>query len=205
MTLFSGNRYRVENDSIVEELKTMLTVRELCSDNSDGNLFYIRDDGLKLLHMPSYTKCLYPDGTLIVTTYDHQFTASTLPAEVTEKPVSILDEIWLSDAENSSKFVLDAALESIESENFLCMKRTYRVEHKFYGRIQFGDENFSNQICEMELYNGSRFILKRNCILISTKNGKELRLNDAELQFSDGKCFECCRYGMDLFLMPFLQ
>lgn len=199
MTLFSGKRYRVENDSIVEELKPMLTVRELCSDEADGNSFYIRDDGLKLLHMPCCTKCLYPDGTLIVTTYDHQFTASIPLTEVTEKPIPILDEIWLSDAENSSKFVLDDALERIESDYFLCMKRTYRFEHKIYGRIQFGDENFSNQICEMELYNGSRFALQRNCILISTKNGKELRLNDAEFQFTDGKCCECCRCVKDLF------
>jgi hypothetical protein len=174
----------------------MLTVRELCSDEAAGNSFFARDDGLKLLRMPCCTKCLYPDGTLIVTKFDHKLTASISPAEVMEKPIPILDEIWLSDAENSSKFVLDGAFESIESDYFLCMKRTYRFEHKFYGRIRFSDESFSNQICEIELYNGSRFVLKRNCecILISTKNGKELRLNEAELQFSDGKCFECCRY-----------
>lgn len=206
MTLYSGNRYRVENDSIVEELKTMLTVRELCDNEIDGNLLLTRDDGLKLLHMPCHTKCLYPDGTLIISSYDHGLITSVPPTEVTEKLVPILDEIWLSDAENSSNFIVDDVLERIKSDYFLCMKRTYQFEHKVYGRIQFGDENFSTEFCKMKFYNGSQFELKRNCenILLSMKNGKELRLNETELQFSDGKCGECCRYVMDLFLILFL-
>lgn len=191
--MFDGNRYRVENDSIVEELETMLTVRELYRDDAKGSALMERSDGLKLMRTPLSSKCLYPDGTLIVTSYDNPLTPCMPSSDVALKPISILDEIWLSDAENSSKNVLDNVLDSIKSDYFLCMNPTYQFEHKFYGRIEFCEEKFSAKI---ELYNGTRFVLKNDCefILILMKNGIELRLSGAELQFSDAKCCDCCRY-----------
>lgn len=195
MTLSSGSCFRIENDSVVEEMKsTSLEVRELLTNDCEGEKLYVtREDGLKILKTSSRMKCLYPDTTtLITTTYDHEHLTQATAEAMAQKPISILDEIWLSEAEKSSQIVLDDVVEAtIASDYFLCMNREFRLEHRFYGRFRSdNDERF----CELEMYNGMRIEMKNNCcILISLKNGVQLRVTETQLQFFDIKCCECFR------------
>lgn len=189
MTLSSGKRFRVENGSIVNELKPTLEVRELVINSCEGeNIHITREDGLKILQTSTRFKCLYPDGTLITTTYGcEHLTPLTISKTMTS--LSLLDEIWLSEAEKSSQIVLDEVVQTIGSDYFLCMKENFQFEHKFYGLIRFNDD------CEMELYNGTRIVMKtNNCsILISMKSGVLLQLSEMQLKFYDEKCCECDR------------
>lgn len=197
MTLSSGIRYRIENDAIVDELRPTSNVREkVTNDDEKGgdgcceNLYMCtREDGLKILESSSRIKCLYPDGTLIVTSYDYEHLTPTIP-HTQHKPLSILDEIWLK----SSQIVLDDVVESMGSDYFLCIKRNFEFQHKLYGRIQFNNKN-NNGGVEMEMNNfGLRIEMQNNCkTLISMRNGVQLRLNEKELKFHDEKCCECDR------------
>lgn len=191
MTLPSSRCFRIENDSIVDEVKSTLEVRELHTNDCEGEKWLVtREDGLKILKTSFRMKCLYPDTTLITTTYDHEHLTQVTAEAMAKSPISILDEIWLSEAEKSSQIVLDDVVETVGSDYFLCMNRKFQFEHRFYGRIRTDNDKF----CEMEMYNGMRLEMKNNCcILISLKNGVQLRVSEAELQFSDTKCSECYR------------
>lgn len=179
------------NDSIVDEMMPTLAVRAKNFDGCGGESFYAtREDGLKILSTPEKFKCLFPDGTLITTRLDYVNFTSVFTAETNPKEISILDEIWLSDASKCSKIVLDQLLNDIESDYFLCPNRKFQFEHQFYGRIQF--DGAANENCKVEMYNGMRIERSNNgCMLISPKNGVQLRLSENQLQFCDGRCSEC--------------
>lgn len=192
MMLSSGSCFHIENDSIVDEVKSTLEVRELLTNDCEGEKLYVtREDGLRILKTSSCMKCLYSDTTLITTTYDHEHLFQATAEPMDEKPISILDEIWLSEAEKTSQIVLDNVVETIGSDYFLCMNRKFQFEHRFYGRIRSDNDD---RFCELEMYNGMRIEMKNNCcILISMKNGVELRVDETQLLFYDAKCCECHR------------
>lgn len=98
MILPTGNRFIIENDWIVDELKPVYEVRE------QENFQIIRDDGLRVFHANSFTKCLYGDETLITYYCDDDIeTLFESKKDDIRKSISILDEIWLTKAENESK------------------------------------------------------------------------------------------------------
>jgi hypothetical protein len=161
-------------------------------DGECGESFHAtREDGLKILNTPEKFKCLFPDGTLITTCLDYEHLTLVHETETNPKQISILDEIWLSDASKCSKILLDELVDDIGSDYFLCINRKFQFEHRFYGRIQF-DDNAANRNCKVEMYNGMRIERSNNgCMLISLKNGVQLRLSENQLQFCDGRCSEC--------------
>lgn len=193
MTLSCGNRYRVENDSIVDEMKPTLVVRAMNLDDGEcGESFYAtREDGLKILSSGEKLKCLFPDGTLITSCLNYEQLTSVHAAETNPKQISILDEIWLSDASKCSKIVLDEVVDDIANDYFLCMNRKFQFEHRFYGCIRF---DAANGNCEVEMYNGMRIERSNNGFMLMTlQNEVQLHLNENQLQFYDGKCCECDR------------
>jgi hypothetical protein len=190
MTMPDGRRFLVESDVIVEEIGA-LRLREWRNERT-GNCYSKLDDGIvRSVHAPAlYSKHMYADGTVITTTYDSCDIATTARMEVT-KPISILDDIWCSDAEKESQIIVNDVLANcIADDYFQSINQSHQFEHKIYGSIHFNSEGIA-----LKLHNGISVDVKKDlCFNISLNDGISLRLDGDKLHFYDEKCSTCARY-----------
>lgn len=193
MTLLCGDKFVVVNDSIVDIRLEVdaLRVHEW-RDERTGNLHTHRSDGLGLLKYASMEnaqmKCAHYDGTIITTLYNGEDIV-TIKIDDDEKPtISILDEIWLSEAEKHSKFAINDVLDCVSSDYYLNVNQSCQFEHKLCGVFKF-----DRGVIEMKLFNGATIRKHNEDCSISLRNGITLRLNEKQMQFYDGKCGECFR------------
>lgn len=191
LTLPKGEKFLVENDLIVQKLES-IELREIFNQTT-GSLHICRDDGVKTLHTEAFTKCLFPDGTLI-TTRLHDNSIETAIDDVEDINEPILDRIWSTESKNESKFVVHQILNHIADDYFLYINSDHQVEHKNYGAVRF-DRKKSVYIDNC----GMKIQVHSDNILMTMNDGVTLKIDESHIHLTGEKCNECARCSWDGF------
>lgn len=191
MILPNGETFNVEHDSIIDKLETIESQEKL--NTANGSLHIIRADGLKTIHTEAFSKCLFPDGTLITTwLLDDSIRTASDEAELTQ---SILEEIWSSESNNESKFIVNQVLNEICDDYFLNINSVHQVEHASFGAVRFDGK------IKVQMFNDTTLEACMSKFLMILPNGVTFKIDDSEMRFLGEMCSECFRCGTNNFLM----
>lgn len=196
MILPNGETFNVEHDIIVDKLESIDSMEKFCKLN--GSLLITRNDGLKVIHTNAYTKCLFPDGTLITTWLRDDFITDPFFDE-TELKQSILEDIWSSESNNESKLIVKTIFNRITDDYLININSTHQIEHKNYGAVHFDDEKIN-----FHMFNGMKLEAHFGKFLMALPNGVTFKINDSQMRFMSEVCSECFRCRASENLIKFL-
>lgn len=177
MTAPSGEIFVVERGLIVDKLNS---IRSEEKRDKSGNLHVARSDGMKFLYTEAFSKCSFPDGTLITTWHRDDSIATN--ADEPEAVTSILDEIWCTESQIESKFVLNRIMSHITDDYFVNVTCRHQFEHANYGAIYFNDGKTS-----FKLVNDVSLEAASDQLSMTLQSGVTFKLDESHLHRYD-KC-----------------
>lgn len=107
---------------------------------------------------------------------------------IAKKSISILDKIWLTEAENESKLLMDDILNFVNDDYFVNINQFCQLEHKKCGSFRF----MKNTI-EVKLFNGVTITSKQSKEYSISLNGISFHIDDSNIEFYDEKCSKCSK------------
>lgn len=183
MTTPSGEIFIVERGLIVDKLNSIRSVEKR---DKTGNLHVVRGDGMEFLYTEAFSKCSFPDGTLITTWHRDDSIATNADEEAVN---SILNEIWCTESQIESKFVVNRIMSHITDDYFVNVTCRHQFEHVNYGAIYFNDGK-----TRFKLINDVQLEAASDQLLMTLQSGVTFELEESHIRMTSVKCSECSRY-----------